>query len=180
MQSDAIAHEISQPLEITASADGVLRVGDHEFRCAFGVNGIIDAHSKTEGDGKTPAGRWKLRYVMYRSDRRPCPRTKLPATTISFSDGWCDDPDHPSYNCPVRLPFSGSHEKLWRDDNLYNIVVVLGHNDDPPVPGKGSAIFMHIAKPDYSGTEGCIALSEQDLETLLGLVQYETYICISQ
>ncbi|WP_336079769.1 L,D-transpeptidase family protein [Thalassospira sp. CH_XMU1448-2] len=180
MQSDAIAHEISQPLEITASADGVLRVGDHEFRCAFGVNGIIDAHSKTEGDGKTPAGRWKLRYVMYRSDRKPCPRTKLPATTISFSDGWCDDPDHPSYNCPVRLPFNGGHEKLWRDDNLYNIVVVLGHNDDPPVPGKGSAIFMHIAKPDYSGTEGCIALSEQDLETLLGLVQYETYICISQ
>ncbi|HAY50255.1 L,D-transpeptidase family protein [Thalassospira sp.] len=180
MQSDATAHSVSQPLEITASATGKLRVGDREFRCAFGVNGITDADSKTEGDGKTPAGRWKLRYVMYRADRRSCPKTRLPVTTISFSDGWCDDPAHPSYNCPVRLPFKGSHEKLWRDDVLYNIVVVLGHNDSPPVPGKGSAIFMHIAKPDYSGTEGCIALAEQDLETLLGLAQYDTYISIEQ
>ncbi|MEQ8390000.1 MAG: L,D-transpeptidase family protein [Thalassospira sp.] len=180
MHSDAIAHSMPHPFEITVSADGVLRVGDNEFRCAFGINGITDAQTKTEGDGKTPAGRWQLRYVMYRADRRACPRTKLPVTTISFSDGWCDDPKHPAYNCPVRLPFKGSHEKLYRDDHLYNIVVVLGHNDAPPVPGKGSAIFMHIAKPDYSGTEGCVALAEKDLETLLGLVQYETFITITQ
>lgn len=180
MQSEALAHSPSQPFEIETSSDGILRVGDHEFRCAFGSNGIIDADSKTEGDGKTPAGRWQLRYVMYRADRRPCPRTKLPVTTISFSDGWCDDPEHPDYNCPVRLPFKASHERLWREDGLYNIVVVLGHNDAPPVPGKGSAIFMHIAKPDYSGTEGCVALSEKDLETLLGLVRYETFITITK
>ncbi|WP_081944495.1 L,D-transpeptidase family protein [Thalassospira australica] len=179
MQSDAVAHSAPRPLEITASADGTLRVGDHAFRCAIGTQGITDADNKTEGDGKSPAGRWQLRYVMYRADRRPCPRTRLPVTTISFSDGWCDDPTHPDYNCPVRLPFEASHEKLCREDDLYNIVVVLGHNDDPPVPGKGSAIFMHIAKPDYSGTEGCVALAEQDLETLLALAEYETFITIT-
>lgn len=179
MQSDAVAASPPQPLELSASPDGILRVGDHSFRCALGVNGIIDANTKTEGDGKTPAGRWQLRYVMYRADRRPCPRTKLPVTTISFSDGWCDDPKHPDYNRPVRLPFDASHEKLFRDDDLYNIIVVLGHNDDPPVPGKGSAIFMHIAKPDYSGTEGCVALKEKDLETLLALAGHETFITIT-
>ncbi|WP_044829864.1 L,D-transpeptidase [Thalassospira sp. HJ] len=179
MQSDAVAAPPSQTVELSASADGILRVGDHEFRCALGKNGITDAETKTEGDGKSPAGRWQLRYVMYRADRRPCPRTKLPVTTISFSDGWCDDPKHPYYNCPVRLPFDASHEKLYREDDVYNIIVVLGHNDDPPVPGKGSAIFMHIAKPDYSGTEGCVALAEKDLETLLGLAGYETFITIN-
>ena len=179
MQSEAIAHSVSQPVEISVSPDGMLRVGDDTFRCALGVNGVIEAKDKTEGDGKTPAGRWRLRYVMYRADHRPCPRTKLPVTTISFADGWCDDPAHRDYNCPVRLPFDASHEKLWRDDNVYNIVVVLGHNDDPPVPGKGSAIFMHVAKPDYSGTEGCVALSEPDLETVLRLATYDTYITIN-
>ncbi|MBO6806538.1 L,D-transpeptidase family protein [Thalassospira sp.] len=179
MQSDAVAQSSSQTLELSASADGFLRVGDHSFRCALGFNGVIDADSKTEGDGKTPAGRWQLRYVMYRADRRPCPRTRLPVTTISFWDGWCDDPKHPDYNCPVRLPFDASHEKLFRDDDLYNIIVVLGHNDDPPVPGKGSAIFMHIAKPDYAGTEGCVALAEDELETLLGLAAFETFITIT-
>lgn len=179
MQSETVAHSDSRSLEITASADGVLRVGEHEFRCALGVNGVTDAQTKTEGDGKTPAGRWRLRYVMYRADRRACPRTKLPVTTISFSDGWCDDPEHPAYNCPVRLPFDARHERLWREDHLYNIVVVLGYNDDPPLPGKGSAIFMHIARPDYAGTEGCIALAEKDLETLLALADYDTFITIS-
>jgi L,D-peptidoglycan transpeptidase YkuD (ErfK/YbiS/YcfS/YnhG family) len=180
MRSDSGTTTINQPLEICVSADGELHVGDRAFRCALGVNGIIDADKKLEGDGKTPAGCWKLRYVMYRSDRRPSPRTKLPVTPLSFSDGWCDDPGHPSYNCPVQLPFAASHEKLWRDDGVYNIIVVLGHNDAPPVPGKGSAIFMHIARPDYRGTEGCVALSEPDLETILDLAQNETFIRIIQ
>lgn len=179
MQSNFVADAPPEPVELSVTAEGILHAGPHQFRCALGVNGIIDADQKTEGDGKTPAGRWQLRYVMYRADRRPCPRTKLPVTTISFSDGWCDDPGHPDYNCPVRLPFEASHEKLFRDDHLYNIIVVLGHNDDPPVPGKGSAIFMHIAKPGYSGTEGCVALAEKDLETLLELAGYETFITIN-
>ena len=180
MPNREFAQSVASPLEVTASAQGSLRAGDQVFRCATGINGIIDAGSKTEGDGKTPAGCWRLRYVMYRPDRRPRPKTRLPVTALSSPDGWCDDPAHPSYNCPVRLPFAASHEKLWRDDGLYNIIVVLGHNDAPPVPGKGSAIFIHIARPDYRGTEGCIALSEPDLETLLGLAHYETFIRIIQ
>ncbi len=168
----------SKPVEMVVSANGMLRFEDREFRCALGKNGVVSANAKTEGDGKTPAGIWRLRYVMYRADRRTSPHTDLPVTTISFSDGWCDDPAHPDYNRPVRLPFEASHEKLFREDGLYNIIIVLNHNDDPPVPGKGSAIFMHIARPDYSGTEGCVALAEHDLETVLSMCTTESYIRI--
>jgi L,D-peptidoglycan transpeptidase YkuD (ErfK/YbiS/YcfS/YnhG family) len=142
------------------------------------VNGIVAANRKAEGDGKTPSGSWRLRYVMYRPDRRSRPKTGLPVTALAPTDGWCDDPADPSYNSPVRLPFNAGHEKLWREDGIYNIIIVLGHNDAPPVPGKGSAIFIHIARPDYRGTEGCLALSEPDLESLLALAQDETFIRI--
>lgn len=178
MQSNLQTSTPSDPVEIIVSTDGLLRFDDREFRCAIGKNGVVAADAKTEGDGKTPAGTWRLRYVMYRSDRRASPHTDLPVTTISFSDGWCDDPTHPDYNRPVRLPFDASHEKLFRDDGLYNLIVVLGHNDDPTVPGKGSAIFMHIARPDYTGTEGCVALGEKDLETILSMCTTESYIRI--
>ncbi|MCC9621165.1 L,D-transpeptidase family protein [Thalassospira sp. MA62] len=178
MLAHNLEHAPPATCEIDVSPDGVLRIGDQAFRCALGKNGVTPADLKTEGDGKTPAGRWRLRYVMYRADRRACPHTKLPATTLSFADGWCDDPAHPDYNCPVRLPFDGGHEKLWRDDDIYNLIVVLGHNDDPPVPGKGSAIFMHIARPDYSGTEGCVALAEEDLEKVLATAEYDSFISI--
>lgn len=178
MQSNLQTSTPSDPVEMIVSTDGLLRFEDREFRCAIGKNGVVSADVKTEGDGKTPAGTWRLRYVMYRSDRRASPHTDLPVTTISFSDGWCDDPTHPDYNRPVRLPFDASHEKLFRDDGLYNLIVVLGHNDDPTVPGKGSAIFMHIARPDYTGTEGCVALGEKDLETVLSMCTTESYIRI--
>lgn len=178
MQSNLQTSTPSDPVEMIVSTDGLLRFEDREFRCAIGKNGVVSADAKTEGDGKTPAGTWRLRYVMYRSDRRASPHTDLPVTTISFSDGWCDDPTHPDYNRPVRLPFDTSHEKLFRDDGLYNLIVVLGHNDDPTVSGKGSAIFMHIARPDYTGTEGCVALGEKDLETVLSMCTTESYIRI--
>ncbi len=178
MQSNLQTSTPSDPVEMIVSTDGLLRFDDREFRCAIGKNGVVSADAKTEGDGKTPAGTWRLRYVMYRSDRRASPHTDLPVTTISFSDGWCDDPTHPDYNRLVRLPFDASHEKLFRDDGLYNLIVVLGHNDDPTVPGKGSAIFMHIARPDYTGTEGCVALGEKDLETILSMCTTESYIRI--
>ncbi len=178
MQSNLQTSTPSDPVEMIVSTDGLLRFEDREFRCEIGKNGVVSADAKTEGDGKTPAGTWRLRYVMYRSDRRASPHTDLPVTTISFSDGWCEDSTHPDYNRPVRLPFDASHEKLFRDDGLYNLIVVLGHNDDPTVPGKGSAIFMHIARPDYTGTEGCVALGEKDLETVLSMCTTESYIRI--
>jgi L,D-peptidoglycan transpeptidase YkuD (ErfK/YbiS/YcfS/YnhG family) len=112
-------------------------------------------------------GAWPIRYVYYRPDRVAKPETQLPVVALSPDDGWCDDPKDPAYNTHVKLPWPTSHEKLWRDDHVYDLIVVLGHNDDPVVPGMGSAIFMHLARADYSGTEGCVALGLNDLLELL-------------
>ena len=122
---------------------------------------------KVEGDGATPVGRFPLRRVLYRPDRGPAPDTALPVAPIGPDDGWCDDPRDPAYNRPVTLPHKGRHERLWRDDGLYDIIVVLGHNDDPVVRGAGSAVFLHVAAPDYGPTEGCVAVTNGDLRALL-------------
>lgn len=144
---------------------GLLRWNGLEARCALGRSGI--AARKQEGDGVTPVGLFPLRRALYRPDRGGAPETALPVARIGPEDGWCDDPADPSYNRPVTLPFQASHERMWRDDRLYDIVVVLGHNDDPPVPGLGSAIFLHVAREDHGPTEGCVALAPDDLRRLL-------------
>jgi L,D-peptidoglycan transpeptidase YkuD (ErfK/YbiS/YcfS/YnhG family) len=154
-------------MEIIVDSTGRLACGARSYRCALGRNGIVVA--KTEGDHGTPAGMYPLRRVLYRADRLARPETGLPVEMMSPDQGWCDDLGHPDYNRPVRLPFSASHEVLWREDAIYDVVVVLGHNDDPPVPGKGSAIFMHIARPAYAPTEGCVALSRSDLLEVLAV-----------
>ena len=160
---------------LKVSADGRLHVPSadgapaRELRCALGPSGVLPAADKREGDGATPAGRWPMRRVLYRPDRGPAPRTRLPAAPIAPDDGWCDAPGDPAYNRPVTLPYPASAERLWREDGLYDVVVVLGHNDDPPVPGMGSAVFLHCARPDYAPTQGCVALSRSDLEAVLAL-----------
>ena len=151
-----------------------------EFRCAVGRGGFIPASEKREGDGATPMGDWPLRRVLYRPDKAPAPKTVLPTEPISPDDGWCDDPEDPAYNKPVKKPCAASHESMWREDRLYDVVLILGHNDDPPVPGAGSAIFMHVAQPDYSPTEGCVALAPADLDKLLNAVDFRTKIRILQ
>lgn len=126
------------------------------------------SRQKQEGDGGTPAGTFPLRRVLYRPDRLASPPlTALPVRALTPADGWCDDPADPAYNRPITLPYPASHEQLWRDDGVYDVIVVLGHNDDPPVPGSGSAIFMHVARSGYVGTEGCIALALPDLLAVL-------------
>jgi L,D-peptidoglycan transpeptidase YkuD (ErfK/YbiS/YcfS/YnhG family) len=95
----------------------------------------------------------------------------LPTAPIAADDGWCDDPADPAYNRPVRLPYAGRHERLWRDDRLYDLVLVIGHNDDPVVAGAGSAVFVHVARPDWAPTAGCVALALPDLLTLLTVCQ---------
>ena len=137
------------------------RFGGRDRPCAVGRGGVC--RRKEEGDGATPAGSWPLRRVLYRADRLAPPATALPAAPIGEADGWCDDPDDARYNQPVRRPYPGRHERLWREDGVYDCVVVLGYNDDPPAPGLGSAIFLHIARPDYAPTEGCVALALEDL-----------------
>ncbi|MDG5495474.1 L,D-transpeptidase family protein [Niveispirillum sp. BGYR6] len=138
-------------------------------RCAVGRNGI--RADKREGDGATPVGAFALRQVFYRADRLPRPQTGLPIAAIRPEDGWCDDPAHPDYNRPVTLPFAASHEEMWLAEPVYDIVVVLGHNDDPPVPGLGSAVFLHLARPGYEGTAGCLAVTLPDMLSLLRLAR---------
>jgi len=134
-------------------------------RAAIGRAGI--GVKQSEGDGITPVGTFALRRVLYRPDRHRAPSTKLAHRALEPDDGWCDAPAHPAYNRPIKMPFDASHEPLWRDDHLYDLIAVLGFNDDPVVPGKGSAIFLHVARADYGATEGCIALAVDDLVELL-------------
>ena len=135
------------------------------MRCAIGRAGIVQ--QKREGDGGTPAAILPMRRVLYRPDREAPPPSRLPVTTIAPDDGWCDAPDDPRYNGPVKLPYPAHAEALWRADALYDLVVVLGWNDDPPAPGRGSAIFLHLAAPDFSPTAGCVALARADLLDVL-------------
>lgn len=136
------------------------------MRCALGRSGL--SRDKREGDGTTPEGSFPLRRLLYRQDRLGGrPATRLPASAIEPADGWCDDPLDARYNRPVRLPFAGRHEDLWREDGLYDLLVVLGHNDDPIIPGRGSAIFLHVATADYAATAGCVAVARDDLLTIL-------------
>lgn len=146
------------------------------FQCAIGKGGMVDAAKKTEGDGASPIGLWKIKRVFWRADKFDRPKTVLPATPLHPDDGWCDEPGDPLYNCAVKRPYPASHEVMWREDDLYDIVVQLDHNTDPVVSGKGSAIFMHVAKPDYSPTEGCIALAFDDLQLLLAHCDKDTGI----
>lgn len=145
--------------------DGVLTLGSLRYRAAFGRGGM--RARKQEGDGATPSGVLPLRRVLYRADRLARPRALVPAMPLAPHDGWCDDPAHSDYNRPVRLPHDGRHEALWRDDAIYDLIGVLGWNDDPVKRGAGSAIFLHVARPDYTPTEGCIALALADLRMAL-------------
>ncbi len=151
----------------TAFSDGRMTLGEREVRCALGKGGVIAAADKREGDGGTPLGVWPIRRVLYRPDRGAAPKTAFPVAAIAEDDGWCDAPDDENYNAPVTLPYPASAERMWREDGLYDIVVILAHNDDPPVPGMGSAIFLHCAREDYGPTEGCVAIKRADLERLL-------------
>lgn len=149
------------------TARRLLRHGDQDVPCHIGRSGAIDAGAKREGDGVTPLGRWPVRAVLLRPDRVPAiPELKLPWRWLRQDDGWSDDPDDPAYNRPVRHPHPRSAERLWREDQAYDVIVVLGHNDAPPVPGAGSAIFLHCAA-DHDFTEGCVAIARTHMLNLL-------------
>ena len=144
---------------------GTIACGNLRFACALGRSGRrVD---KREGDGATPIGCFALRAAFYRGDRLMRPRTRLPLIALKAADGWCDDPRDRNYNRRVRRPYPASAEALWRADHLYDLVVVLGHNDRPRVKGRGSAIFMHVAETDLAPTAGCVALRLPHLLRLL-------------
>jgi len=155
---------------------GTLSFGRQTCQCVLGRHGVTV--TKKEGDGATPAGRFPLRRVMFRADRIELPQSRLPTSAITAIDGWCGSPDDPAYNKPVALPYGASAEVLWRDDGLYDLVVVLGHNDAPPAPHAGSAIFLHVAPGDGGSTTGCIAMHLSDLLNVLGDADSDTHIII--
>jgi L,D-peptidoglycan transpeptidase YkuD (ErfK/YbiS/YcfS/YnhG family) len=158
-------------------SDGYLTWAGSRVQAAVGRGGIVWA--KREGDGATPVGTFPLRCLLYRADRLPLPYTGLATAAIHPSDGWSDDPRDLLYNQAVPLPHPYSHERLWREDGVYDVVVPLGYNDNPPVPGLGSAIFLHCARPDYSPTEGCVAVALPDLLRLVADCGPATVIEIS-
>ena len=147
-------------------------LGVRRWRCTVGEGGIRE--DKVEGDAATPAGEYPLRRIYFRNDRLVLPKVRLPARPIAEHDGWCDDPQSPTYNRLVHTPNEWSHEKMWREDGLYDLVVVVGYNDDPPEGEWGSAIFLHVAREDYAPTRGCVAFSQADLLELVPLIGPET------
>ena len=175
MSADHLTNEhilVEAPSGVT---QGLLHFQGRSFACALGRSGI--AMDKREGDGITPMGTFALRALRYRPDRVPAPQSGLPTQALMPEDGWCDAPDDPAYNRPVTTPYPASHETLWREDHLYDIVIMLGYNDDPIVPGKGSAIFFHLAKQKdgvLQATEGCVALVLADMLEVLKDVTPET------
>lgn len=145
---------------LTLTADGVTTP------CTIGRSGATAAADKREGDGRTPRGRWAIRSALLRPDRVSPPMTALPWRWLDPADGWSDDPKDPAYNTRVRHPHAFSAEHLWRDDGLYDLIVELGFNDAPAVPGKGSAIFLHCMIAGRP-TAGCVAIDREALEALL-------------
>lgn len=153
---------------------GVLVAAGMRAECALGRSGIT--RDKHEGDGATPIGAHRLVGVLYRPDRIPRPVTGLPAAPIRQDDGWCDDPESRRYNRPVRLPYAASHEQLWRDDHLYDIVVVLDYNLAYPIQRRGSAIFLHLATPGLFPTAGCVAVNLETMRRLLAFADQTTVL----
>ncbi len=123
-------------------------------------------------------GCFPLRRLLYRADRESAPESGLPAAAVQRVDGWCGDPADPEYNRPVTLPYPARAEALWRDDSLYDLLVVLGHNDDPVRPGAGSAIFLHLAAGDFAPTEGCVALRRADILDIIEYCSTGSKLCV--
>ena len=148
------------------------------MRAIIGKAGLIAGTAKREGDMATPVGRWALRHLYYRQDLLGPVHTGLAKTVITPQCGWCDDPYHKDYNRYVSLPFTASHEVMWRTDRAYDLVVMLGFNDAPPVAGRGSAIFLHCIAEGKTSTAGCVAVERAALLRLLAAVTGDQYLSI--
>jgi L,D-peptidoglycan transpeptidase YkuD (ErfK/YbiS/YcfS/YnhG family) len=147
-----------------------------KFKCSLGKNGVTK--NKVEGDKCTPSGTYRLKQVFYRADRINKITTNLKKIKIKKNMGWCDDPSSKRYNRLIKIPYKFSHEKLYRKDHIYDIVVILNYNMNPVVKKRGSAIFMHITKKNYLKTLGCIALKKNDLLKILNKVKKDNIIKI--
>ena len=149
---------------------------DYKIKCAIGKRGITN--KKVEGDKCTPRGRFKLKYVFYRKERVKNIRSKLKIIPIKKNFGWCDDVRSKSYNKFIKFPFKYRAERFYLKQNVYDIIVVIDYNFNPIRKKKGSAIFLHIAKNNYSPTLGCIAVSKNDLKYLISIINKNTFLKI--
>jgi len=145
-------------------------------KCAIGKKGI--GNKKKEGDLITPIGVFKIKYILYRKDRVKV-LTKLKKKVIKKNMGWCDDPNSSYYNKLVKLPFTHKHEKLYKKENIYDIILVLNYNMNPVKKNKGSALFIHVSKINYKKTEGCVAIKKINLIKLLRMINPNTRVKIS-
>ena len=155
---------------------GLVVAGPLRLPCALGRGGPV--HGKREGDGGTPVEAMRVLGIRYRPDRTRRPEAGAPVRPIRPDDGWCDDPRSRLYNRPVKLPFGASHERMWRDDALYDVVVDLGWNRGPIRRGRGSAIFLHSARPGFGPTEGCIAVHRGTILRLVARMGRPTRIVV--
>jgi L,D-peptidoglycan transpeptidase YkuD (ErfK/YbiS/YcfS/YnhG family) len=160
-----------------AATRGILLAGGQTLACALGRSGRRVL--KREGDGATPFGIYSCECVYYRPDRGPRPRTRLPLRPVRSADGWCDAVADRNYNRRVQHPYPASAERMWRQDGLYDLLVVLNYNRRPRVRGRGSAIFLHVAQANFTPTEGCIALRHLDLLRVLAVLRRGSRIHIS-
>ena len=150
---------------------------NYKLRCAIGKRGI--SSRKLEGDKKTPKGEFKLKYILYRKDRIFKLKTKLKKIVIRKKIGWCDDPNSNHYNKIINYPFKYSAEKLWRKDNIYDVIIVIDYNLNPVIKNKGSAIFLHIANRKYKPTNGCIAVSKDNIKLIAFKINKKTKLKIN-
>ncbi len=155
---------------------GILRAGPLALIVALGKSGI--RANKFEGDGATPRGRFHLVRLWWRADRLPRPPSLLPTRRIRPDDAWCEDPADRNYNRPVKLSRGDAADRLWRDDHLYDLVIELDHNRRPRIAGRGSAVFIHVARAGLLPTAGCIALAAPALRRLLPRLSVKTVIQI--
>ena len=155
---------------------GVLLAGSRALQVVLGRGGI--RANKFEGDGATPRGRFRLIRLWWRADRHPHPTTLLPARRISPSLAWCEDTADGRYNRPFQRAAGDGGDRLWRDDQLYDFIIEIGHNVRPRVAGRGSAVFVHVARPNRSPTAGCVALARNDLQRLLAMLGPQTRLLI--
>lgn len=163
-------------MDFVVTSPNTLTFNGKEYRCAVGKNGI--GQKQAEGDNLTPIGAYPIRYGFYRPDRIEKVHSKIPFLPISSDLGWCDDPADQMYNRLVKLPYEASFEDLWREDHVYDLVLVVGYNDNPVVAGKGSAIFIHLARENYEPTAGCVALDKDDLLEILPHVHHGSRLIV--
>jgi len=147
---------------------GVLLAGPLTLSVALGCAGI--KANKREGDGATPRGNFRLKQLWWRADRHPRPATLLPVRRITPDDGWCEEPADRRYNRPVKVPPRSKADRLARKDDLYDFIIEIDHNTRPRVAGRGSAVFIHVARPGFAPTAGCVALDINSLRRLLARV----------